>query len=69
MGDDKGPHAWSVNRNQNVVGEGWVGPEEVTLKGNIVCEVKGRGYNFVSLVNESFDLTGLGLGIFGGVSS
>lgn len=29
------PDAWGVNRNQNVVGDGWVGPEEVTLKGSI----------------------------------
>lgn len=64
-----GPDAWSVNRNQNVVEEGWVGPEEVTLKGNTGCEVKRGGYNFVFPVNESFDLTGLSLGIFGGVSS
>lgn len=63
------PDAWGVNRNQNVVGDGWVGPEEVTLKGDIGYEVKRGGCNLVSLIKGSLILTGLIWGIFGGVSS
>lgn len=54
------PDAWGVNRNQNVAGDRWVGPEEVTLKGSVGgYEVKRGGCNLVSLIKGSLVLTGL----------